>query len=368
MSTIVYGTTSGNKFADAGGTLSGSVYRADGASDCLEVDTINLGTTNAVFYARYGSKQTDVEVANNADGTPINAPVLGDYGYSFNPGATVNQSISYPDSDALDITAPYCIEAWVKPADNELNGRICDKTLCPYIATGGTAHTFSMNAANDVGAAANVVTFGAWQHIAISWSGTNYRYWLNGGDVGSGTTSIACTANAALLYVGNRATGDRALSAVIDELKIQNVAGYVTAFTPYRFQATGTWSVVADSTAAGSNWTNVSHTATTADSGNYEGSVSQIRCRAGETNPPTGAYTTISSPSTSETINVTGRYIQVEFTLTPKADTNRTLTPKVNDVTLTYTAGVGTTVIPVRNPGSGQVIPTAPVRRPQRGH
>jgi hypothetical protein len=349
MTTIAFGTTSGNKFQDAvahgavSSTLSGAVYRSDGTSDDILLDPTDLGTANAAGYWRPGSKQTWNDQAGNSNGTGSGV-TIGNYGGTF---ANATDAVSIPDAAALRLTTPWCMEAWVKPSSFPATAYLFDKSA------NGTHWRWALNASTGVPvfnapsdlAATAGPSIGEWTHLAVSWDGTTWRHYKQGVLNGSNTTPTGTLpSNTDAAYIGNRADLARSFKGMIDEVRVRNAAGYTAGFSPYRFPLNGTYSVVVDGGASEENWTGLDFTAVTSDTGNYEGAVVEIDYRASDDSTFDGGeqgFTAIGSPPASNTLTTgnIGRYLQVVFTFTPKADANRTLTPKLTSLTLTHEAG-----------------------------
>jgi hypothetical protein len=200
------------------------------------------------------------------------------------------------------------------------------------------------NAPSDLAATAGP-SIGEWTHLALSWDGTTWRHYKQGVLNGSNTTPTGTlSSNTDTAYIGNRADLARSFKGMIDEVRVRNAAGYTAGFSPYRFPLNGTYSVVVDGGASEENWTGLDFTAVTSDTGNYEGAVVEIDYRASDDSTFDGGeqgFTAIGSPPASNTLTTgnIGRYLQVVFTFTPKADANRTLTPKLTSLTLTHESG-----------------------------
>ena len=71
-----------------------------------------------------------------------------------------------------------------------------------------------------------VVTESNWQHIAITWDGSNIRFYHEGVDVGQEAQAVIPTANTAELIIGgfNGNTGAGQFDGQLDEIRIWNIA------------------------------------------------------------------------------------------------------------------------------------------------
>lgn len=342
MSTKTYGTGAGDKWSDGGATLSGGVFRVNGASDMCLMEQTPLATGGGtVFVHEYCAKQNYQDQSANANHATSNSKMtLSDDGYA---SADNDAGLTIPDSASLDNpTSAYTAECWVKPynitrADNMYIMSRRTATTIWNLRTGTVAQDrleFLYGSGTKY-SDADVIENQQWYHIMYSSSAGNVDFTVNGSDVWASGAHSDLTTGTVNVTIANRPALSASFCGRYAAARLSASKDYDGAFTPYRFPASSTVTVVADG-GANSDWSNIAHTRTVAD--DYEGSVSQLRYRAGADNPPTGGWTTISSPAVSEDIAVTGQYLQVEFTLTPKADTNRTETPQLLTATLTYTA------------------------------
>lgn len=330
MTTWNFGTDADHKFADMLGlALVNAVLRADagGGDDILIRQQALPNDANTVFLFEFGATQGYLDQGPNGnDITTVSGAILGENGYRFD---NLDDYLRAPDDDTLDLTNDWCLEAWVFLNSVGVNSqsKVISKANAEYslaFKTTGMLNATIGNTSRDSSASAYAT--GSYQHVAASHvAGDLVRFWGQGGAKGT-TASTNAAAGANNLYIGNVAAGNRCLDGIVDEVAAAKVGRYTEPFTPHRFPASGTLTGVIDG-GVSQDWSNISHTRTVA--GDYEGSISQLRYRAGATNPPTGDWTTVATPAVSEDIDVTGRYLQVEFALAPKADTNRTETPRL---------------------------------------
>ena len=138
----------------------------------------------------------------------------------------VDDYVSVPDSDSLDITDEITIETWIKLKNTGKN-YIVDKfhewglkvsdykqTVTFFITDQSpadlvTTETFSLN---------------TWTHIVATYDGTNRRIYFNGVEVISDTPSGSIGTSAGSLFIGNYGSGGFSFNGTIDEVRIYNRA------------------------------------------------------------------------------------------------------------------------------------------------
>ena len=100
-----------------------------------------------------------------------------------------------------------------------------------YVATNGQIYFTSVNGPSLLGTTA--IHDGAWHHVAIAWSGTNWNLYIDGTSDASATDSSWGADVAATLRIGKAyASGSNNFIGNLDEIRISNVARYTSNFTP----------------------------------------------------------------------------------------------------------------------------------------
>lgn len=159
-------------------------------------------------------------------GATIPSWIMGKLGQALN----FNGSTSYIDvgttPSALNLTGDLTVSAWIKPnSAGEGNfGRIIDS-----MNTGSNGIAFEINASNGLGfqqvvnSNTNILTFGQWQHVVVTLSGTTVTFYVNGASAGSGTQSPPAS-TAENFVIGNRMAGDRTFDGGLDDVRIYSRA------------------------------------------------------------------------------------------------------------------------------------------------
>jgi len=132
-------------------------------------------------------------------------------------------------------TGDFTVECWVFPNNASANAGLFQ------IGTNNTAGSLSVNTFNgqwrvtDVGtggADMTSVTAGAWQHLAVTRSGTSVRMFINGVQAGS-TLTWSTNFSQNQLNIGFYFSTSFAINARIDEFRVtKGVARYTANFTP----------------------------------------------------------------------------------------------------------------------------------------
>lgn len=145
----------------------------------------------------------------------------GDYLYSAN---STNFALGAGD---------FTVEAWVYPTVNGVQGIIATGnggTVQPFFYINGLAPTWLYNSTG-VATGPNV-TLNAWNHLAVSRSGTTIRVFTNGVS-GTAATPYTDTFTSSGLWVGSNNAGGQTFTGYIDDLRItRGFARYTANFTP----------------------------------------------------------------------------------------------------------------------------------------
>jgi hypothetical protein len=100
-----------------------------------------------------------------------------------------------------------------------------------YVATNGQIYFTSVNGPSLLGTTA--IHDGAWHHVAIAWSGTNWNLYIDGTSDASATDSSWGADVAATLRIGKAyASGSNNFIGNLDEIRISDIARYTANFTP----------------------------------------------------------------------------------------------------------------------------------------
>lgn len=155
--------------------------------------------------------------------------------------------LTIPPSSSLDIsTGDFTIESWVRlnsmPTTDNLSvwqnwmmiyghGSVSSSNGWQF-QIGQTLLMFSDSYGTTVCSGTHGMTVNTWYHLAVTRSGTTFRVFVNGIQVGTSTSSI--TLNSGSTYWIGTETGEGAyLNGYIDDLRItKGVARYLANFTP----------------------------------------------------------------------------------------------------------------------------------------
>jgi hypothetical protein len=153
-----------------------------------------------------------------------------------------NSSVKIPDSATLDLTTGMTLEAWVRP--NSLTGWAC-VILKERPDTRQLAYELSANTQSDrpssfiwVGSAEHgllgnsKLPTGGWSHLAATYDGATYRFYVNGAQLSSTALAGAITTSNGDLRIGGNSLWGEWFNGLIDEVRI-----YRKALTAAEIQA-----------------------------------------------------------------------------------------------------------------------------------
>ncbi|MDI6046470.1 LamG-like jellyroll fold domain-containing protein [Flavobacterium yafengii] len=141
-----------------------------------------------------------------------------------------NDNITFKDN--YDFTAPFSIEVWVKPNSVTGTQTIFSKRDSNNLATGydlkltGDKISFNWNGAGTV-ISNNAISTNRWYHIAVTFSGTTYRLYIDGIEVKNASGSLPTTNDFDCILGAMNKSGSQPISyfnAWMDELRIWNKA------------------------------------------------------------------------------------------------------------------------------------------------
>ena len=176
----------------------------------------------------------DLETAGNAQ---INTSVkkFGTGSMSFN-GST-DWLVTPNKSEHNFGTGDFTIEAWAYPTGTNSQATIISNYNGPSsgwgLLLGSTGPTFGWGDTNLL-AGSSALTQNAWNHVAITRSGTSLRMFLNGTQIASATNSTDFTSTGAL-FIGRlrEATAGFYWQGYLDDVRLtKGVARYTANFTP----------------------------------------------------------------------------------------------------------------------------------------
>lgn len=130
-------------------------------------------------------------------------------------------------------TGDFTVECWVYVnSGNNNNGLFTFGGTSSGLAVAIISGEWRLTTAGAGGTTMGAVTTGAWQHLAVTRSGSSLRLFINGTQLGSTVTdSTNLTDNA--LKIGYYYSSSYAINAKLDEFRVtKGVARYTANFTP----------------------------------------------------------------------------------------------------------------------------------------
>src|SRR4051794_23928958 len=171
--------------------------------------------------------------ARDSSGTGNNGSVsgalwstTGRYGGALNFDG-VNDWVTVPDANSLDMTGPLTMEAWVKPDTVGTWDTVMMKEAVGYFSYalyGTTAWAAPSGWARDaVAEAKQPLVAGNWTHLAFSYDGTNTRLYVNGALVTSTASPFTLpNTDQPLRIGGNNNWNTEFFDGLIDEVRVYN--------------------------------------------------------------------------------------------------------------------------------------------------
>ncbi len=141
-----------------------------------------------------------------------------------------NNSVSVPDSNSLDLTTGMTLEAWVNPAAisnwrtvllKETPGDLVYALYGVSSYGGGAARPSAWIGGADVSAPA-ALPVNTWSHIATTWNGTTWKFYVDGVEKASKAFSGPITASTGPLKIGGNSIWGEWFSGKIDDVRIYN--------------------------------------------------------------------------------------------------------------------------------------------------
>jgi concanavalin A-like lectin/glucanase superfamily protein/VCBS repeat protein len=135
--------------------------------------------------------------------------------------------VSVPDTEALDLTERFTIEAWVQPASFGAARPI----ILKIDEAGASGYKLSINSVGvplgiigkTILVSGSTLSIGTWVHLALVNDGNSVRLYENGELVDS-ETAVAASGNGAALEIGHNPVSGAGFDGVIDEVRIYDEA------------------------------------------------------------------------------------------------------------------------------------------------
>jgi hypothetical protein len=216
-------------------TATSGVRRRPGTR--LFLETLEDRTAPAVgLVAAYGFNEGLGLTANDASGTGNNGALAGPV---WNAAGRFGQALSFdgindwvtvPDANSLDLTTGLTVEAWVRPTD--LSGW---RTVVIKEIGGGEAYTLYasegsvpvayINVSGDLDAPGTTsLTLNTWTHLAATYDNAALRLYVNGSQVGSRALTGSIIPTSGPLRIGGNAPFAEFFKGLIDEVRVYNRA------------------------------------------------------------------------------------------------------------------------------------------------
>ena len=156
-------------------------------------------------------------------------------GLNFNIG-----HVSVSDDDAFNVGSALTIECWIFNNGTQNSFAELLKKDSQFILRFGTngtkieSHLWTSDTSNKELISSNVIPTGQWNHLALTYGGTNSELWVNG--VKDGTTALTGTISNASnsVTIGSNGSNGELFKGTMDELRISSSVRYTGTFTPTR--------------------------------------------------------------------------------------------------------------------------------------
>jgi fibronectin type 3 domain-containing protein len=225
----------------AAGTYYYRVTAEDGAGNVGAASpqaTAAISSSVPGLVAAYGLDETSGTAASDKAGTNTGAVS----GATWVPGGRyggalsfdgVNDWVTIPDANALDLTTAMTLEAWVRPS-----ALVADWTSVVFKEQSGN-YAYALYANTGTSRpSANAVTGGtdhdirgtaalplnAWTHLAATYDGANLRLYVGGVLVGTQVATGSIVTSTGVLHLGGNLVWGEWFQGLIDEVRIYNRA------------------------------------------------------------------------------------------------------------------------------------------------
>lgn len=246
---------------DFGDNTSGSgptpshTYTAEGTYNLTLTVTDDKGAVSAANVS-----VTIGPPSQSTPGTPAPAPAK--YSLSLN-GTTAYAKV--PNSDSLNITTPFTVEAWVKTNSASAQQGIVERYNWLSTDDGGFAlrlsggkllfGTVRNSSTYDLVVGNTPVTVGVWHHVAGVFDGSELRLYLDGVLDASKASTLSPAAGTKSLKIGAEGdNGANTFDGLIDDVRLTGAVRYSSRFTPALNLTAGGLALEADGTSCRGAW------------------------------------------------------------------------------------------------------------------
>jgi hypothetical protein len=189
----------------------------------------------AAYSFEAGEGELAEDAAGDHDGTLVGAEWFdkGKYGSALHFDG-IDDLVTVPDSNDLDLTDQFTLEAWVRPEEANKWSAVLTKER------GKNAISYQMHAEGEksapvgyvgnstgqygVTAGTTPITPRVWTHLAMTYDGAKLRYYVNGALKGTASASDPGVSADQLLIGGNLSWPEDAFKGLIDEIRIYDRA------------------------------------------------------------------------------------------------------------------------------------------------
>jgi concanavalin A-like lectin/glucanase superfamily protein/Big-like domain-containing protein len=206
-----------------------------GYTQVMATSTIQVQVQNAPtgLVAAYGFEETGGTAVTDSSGKGMAGTISGAMsvtGGKFGRALSfdgVNDLVTVPDANPLDLTPGMTLEAWVKPATVSdwrtvlLKERPGQLAYALYAASdNGRPMTEIAAAAQREARGPSALPAGSWSHVAATYDGTTLKLYVNGTQVATGTTSGSLFNSTGALRIGGNTIWGEWFSGLIDEVRV----------------------------------------------------------------------------------------------------------------------------------------------------
>ncbi len=237
---VDFGDLNGDGYIDAvisnGSVTPTSILINNGCGLAVQPYTVNAAPHGAILGELSGDGKLDIFcMSRSGTSTNLSLVYLNDLSLANVKNAPgnalkfdgVNDYISIPDANNLDITTNYTIEAWINVSSFTALAGIVSKYQTVgsngYLLRLGSSGTFSGIGFDGMETVDGILQAGKWYHIAATKSGGTRSLYVNGVAQTLTGTGITTAVNTDELRIGSDFNG-RYFNGMIDEVRIWNTA------------------------------------------------------------------------------------------------------------------------------------------------
>jgi hypothetical protein len=197
--------------------------------------TINVSNATTGLVGAYGFEETTGTNANDSSGGArtgtLNGPTrstAGKFGSALSFDG-INDWVTIPDANALDLTNAMTLEAWVRPSAisswrtvlmKEQSGGLAYGIYANSNTNRPSAHITTSSEQDTRGTAQLAVN--AWTHLAVTYDGTTLRLYVNGVQASSKAIGGSIVTTTGVLRIGGNGVWPEWFAGLIDEVRLYN--------------------------------------------------------------------------------------------------------------------------------------------------